>query len=231
MEIKLQNKYLQSQYEGYKIEAGKIKKALQQTDRISEGKASGDTAVISEEGRKALQDKMSAFAKTGVATEVRKMSSVSSIGYCNEFEKILSEISNASVSKQDETDKFDSHVNKMVSAYQMMKGAIEKKYADPDREQEYYVADDGSVQELTREKELEMLDRAYEKHSAFMAETMEIWAELKDFKPQVIYDSKGINKETEELPKTYADNKKGEIRNYAYQVFMAAISSKTATKE
>ena len=44
---------------------------------------SSDTAVISEEGRKALQNKMSAFAKTGTATEVRRLSSVSSFGYCN----------------------------------------------------------------------------------------------------------------------------------------------------
>ena len=141
-------------------------------DCMSKGKS--DTAVISEEGRKALQNRRSAFAKTGT-TEVRRLSSVSSFGYCNDYEKILSELSNGCASDefvtenysqgkvdalkskfefQDEvkTDNFDCHVNKMVSAYNLMKDAIEDKYANPDRELEYYVADDGSMQELTKEK-------------------------------------------------------------------------------
>lgn len=54
---------------------------------------------------------------------------------------------------QDEvkTDSFDCHVNKMVSAYNLMKDAIEDKYANPNRELEYYVADDGSMKELTKD--------------------------------------------------------------------------------
>ena len=67
---------------------------------------SSDTAVISEEGRKALQNKMSAFAKTGTETEVRRLSSVSSLGYCNDYEKILSELSNGSVSDEFVTENY-----------------------------------------------------------------------------------------------------------------------------
>ena len=40
----------------------------------------------------------------------------------------------------------------MVSAYKKMRNGIEEKYADTDREQQYYVANDGSIQELTKEK-------------------------------------------------------------------------------
>lgn len=67
---------------------------------------SSDTAVISEEGRKALQNKMSAFAKTRTETEVRRLSSVSSFGYCNDYEKILSELSNGSVSDEFVTENY-----------------------------------------------------------------------------------------------------------------------------
>ena len=208
---------------------------------------SSDTAVISEEGRKALQNKMSACAKTGTETEVRRLSSVSSFGYCNDYEKILSELSNGSVSDefvtenysqgkvdalkskfefQDEvkTDNFDCHVNKMVSAYNLMKDAIEDKYANPDRELEYYVADDGSMQELTKEKELEMLDKAYEKHSIFMAASTEIWADLKDFQPQITYSSNAGQAATSETQTFQSGYKKNEIKNQAYQAFMSAIS-------
>ena len=214
-------------------------------DCMSKGKS--DTAVISEEGRKALQNKMSAFAKTGTATEVRRLSSVSSFGYCNDYEKILSELSNGCVSDefvtenysqgkvdalkskfefQDEvkTDSFDCHVNKMVSAYNLMKDAIEDKYANPDRELEYYVADDGSMQELTKEKELEMLDKAYEKHSIFMATSTEIWADLKDFQPQITYYLNTGQAATSETQTFQAGYKKNEIKNQAYQAFMSAIS-------
>lgn len=208
---------------------------------------SSDTAVISEEGRKALQNKMSAFAKTGTETEVRRLSSVSSLGYCNDYEKILSELSNGSSSDefvtenylqekvaalkskfefQDEvkTDSFDCHVNKMVSAYNLMKDAIEDKYANPDRELEYYVADDGSMQELTKEKELEMLDKAYEKHSIFMATSTEIWADLKDFQPKINYYSNTGQAATSETQTFQSGYKKNEIKNQAYQAFMSAIS-------
>ena len=213
-------------------------------DCMSKGKS--DTAVISEEGRKALQNRRSAFAKTGT-TEVRRLSSVSSFGYCNDYEKILSELSNGCASDefvtenysqgkvdalkskfefQDEvkTDNFDCHVNKMVSAYNLMKDAIEDKYANPDRELEYYVADDGSMQELTKEKELEMLDKAYEQHSIFMAASTEIWADLRDFQPQITYSSNAGQAATYEIQTFQAGYKKNEIKNQAYQAFMSAIS-------
>ena len=52
---------------------------------------------------------------------------------------------------------FDSFVNKMAYAYQLMKDRIEEKYAASDRQKQYYTAADGSAQDLTKEKELEML--------------------------------------------------------------------------
>ena len=247
MSISISEIYISRQDDRYELDVNNTKNKMQQAKKRYSSLLSSDTAVISEEGRKALQNKMSAFAKTGTETEVRRLSSVSSFGYCNDYEKILSELSNGSVSDefvtenysqgkvdalkskfefQDEvkTDNFDCHVNKMVSAYNLMKDAIEDKYANPDRELEYYVADDGSMQELTKEKELEMLDKAYEKHSIFMATSTEIWADLKDFQPQITYSSNAGQAATSETQTIQSGYKKNEIKNQAYQAFMSAIS-------
>ena len=89
---------------------------------------------------------------------------------------------------------------------------------------EYYVADDGSMQELTKEKELEMLDKAYEKHSIFMAASTEILADLKDFQPQITYSSNAGQAATSETQTFQVGYKKNEIKNQAYQAFLSAIS-------
>lgn len=247
MPISISEMYISRQDDRYEIDVNKTKNKMHQAKKQYESLLSSDTAVISEEGRKALQNKMSACAKTGTETEVRRLSSVSSFGYCNDYEKILSELSNGSVSDefvtenysqekvdalkskfkfQDEvkTDSFDCYVNKMVSAYNLMKDAIEDKYANPDRKLEYYVADDGSMQELTKEKELEMLDKAYEKHSIFMATSTEIWSGLIDFQPKINYYSNTGQEATSETQILQAGYKKNEIKNQAYQAFMSAIS-------
>lgn len=56
-----------------------------------------------------------------------------------------------------------------------------------DYEPEYYVTESGKIEELTKEKELDMLNQAYENHSNFMATSTEIWSELQDFTPSVVY--------------------------------------------
>ena len=117
---------------------------------------------------------------------------------------------------------FDYHVNQMVSAYKRMRNGIEEKYADTDREQQYYVADDGSIQKLTKEKELEMLDKAYEKHSKFMAASTEIWSNLQDFKPQITYHSKSAD--ITQSVSTDNTRKRG-IKEQAYQAFMSAVNN------
>ena len=43
-----------------------------------------------------------------------------------------------------------------------LKDRIEEKYAASDGRKEYYTAQDGSIQELTKEKELEMLDKVFQ---------------------------------------------------------------------
>ncbi len=112
------------------------------------------------------------------------------------------------------TDTFDSYVNKMASAYQLLKDRIEEKYAASGGGKEYYTAEDGSTQELTKEKELEMLDKAYETHSRFMATNTQIWSELQGFKAQTVYHSGGSEKEA------------AAVKEQAYRAFMDAVSEK-----
>lgn len=182
--------------------------------------------------------------------DTKKLSSINSgsYGIMNDFERIMSELGGGSVSddlitkdysqksvdalkakfeKEEgtgtDTDTFDSYVNKMASAYQLMKDRIEEKYAASDRQKEYYIAADGSTQELTKEKELEMLDNAYETHSRFMATSTQIWGELQDFKVQIVYHSSGVKTETSPTKEQNAG-----VKEQAYNAFMSAINEKNS---
>ena len=229
----------------YRVDVDRIKQRLQQADKNSvANQRQSDSVDISEKGRRALREKMSATGKTGQNEDITKLSPMNfgSSGIMSDFEKIMSEleggaVSNDFVSKDysqesvdvlkakfekeegTKTDTFDSYVNKMASAYQLMKDRIEEKYAATDRQKEYYVAADGSTQELTKEKELEMLDHAYETHSKLMATSTQIWSELQDFKVQINYHSS--NSETE---KSETKNQNAGVKEQAYKAFMSAIS-------
>lgn len=125
---------------------------------------------ISEEGRSALREKMSAVDRIRQAGDIAKLSPMNSgnYGIMNDFEKVMSELGNGSVSdafvtedysqadvdalkarfekeEDTETNSFDSYVNKMAAAYQLMRGRIEEKYAASGRQKEYYAAADGSM--------------------------------------------------------------------------------------
>lgn len=154
------------------------------------------------------EEKISEMKRLREPEEIKKLSPVSFYTILNNFEK----------EEWAKTDSFDLYVNKMASAYQLMKGNIEEKYAVPDREAEYYVSNDGSIQELTKEKELEMLDKAYETHSRFMAVNTQIWGELQDFKVQIVYHSGSIQEASA------AENQRAGIKEQAYNAFMSAIN-------
>lgn len=64
---------------------------------------------------------------------------------------------------------FERYADKMALTYDIMKESIEAKYADPNHKTEYYIEKDGRLEKLTKEKELELLDKAYENQSRLMA--------------------------------------------------------------
>ena len=228
--------------QSYHVDAGSIRERLQQADKgIAAGKRQGDSVDISGEGRRALREKMSAAKRMEPSGDIGKLSPINSgaYGMMNDFEKVMSELGGGSVtdefvtkdySQEDvdalkarfeetegaKTDTFDGYVNKMASAYQLLKNRIEEKYAASGSGKEYYTAEDGSTQELTKEKELEMLDKAYETHSRFMATNTQIWSELQGFKAQTVYHSGGSEKEA------------AAVKEQAYHAFMDAVSEKNS---
>lgn len=205
-------------YEKYIVDMDRVKQGLKQADKDNSAVIGNDTVDISKAGRNALENKMSALSRAGQNKAVGKLSPVSSFSIMNDFERAVSAEKEEGV----KSNTFDYHVNQMVSAYKRMRNGIEEKYADTDREQQYYVADDGSIQELTKEKELEMLDKAYEKHSKFMAASTEIWGNLQDFKPQLTYHSKSAD-----TAQSFSEDDTGKsgIKEQAYQAFMSAVSN------
>ena len=109
-----------------------------------------------------------------------------------------------------------------------MKNDIEAKYASDDYKPEYYIAESGRIEELTKDKELDMLKRAYESHSTLMATNTEIWAELKNFTPNTVYShSSSASNDAQTPSKSEAETgatQKGHIKDIAYKAFMSAIS-------
>lgn len=226
--------------QSYHVDVGRIRERIQQADKgIAAGKRQGDSVDISGEGRRVLREKMSAAKRMEPSGDIGKLSPINSgaYGMMNDFEKVMSELGGGSVSDEfvtkdysqedvdalkarfeetegAKTDTFDSYVNKMASAYQLLKDRIEEKYAASGAGKEYYTAEDGNTQELTKEKELEMLDKAYETHSRFMATNTQIWSELQGFKAQTVYHSGGSEKEA------------AAVKEQAYHAFMDAVSEK-----
>ncbi len=226
--------------QSYHVDVGRIRERIQQADKgIAAGKRQGDSVDISGEGRRVLREKMSAAKRMEPSGDIGKLSPINSgaYGMMNDFEKVMSELGGGSVSDEfvtkdysqedvdalkarfeetegAKTDTFDGYVNKMASAYQLLKDRIEEKYAASGAGKEYYTAEDGSTQELTKEKELEMLDKAYETHSRFMATNTQIWSELQGFKAQTVYHSGGSEKEA------------AAVKEQAYHAFMDAVSEK-----
>lgn len=226
--------------QSYHVDACRIRERIQQADKgIAAGKRQGDSVDISGEGRRVLREKMSAAKRMEPSGDIGKLSPINSgaYGMMNDFEKVMSELGGGSVSDEfvtkdysqedvdalkarfeetegAKTDTFDGYVNKMASAYQLLKDRIEEKYAASGAGKEYYTAEDGSTQELTKEKELEMLDKAYETHSRFMATNTQIWSELQGFKAQTVYHSGGSEKEA------------AAVKEQAYHAFMDAVSEK-----
>ena len=218
MSINITERQRLCQHENYVVDMDRTRQESKWADRSNGIVIRNDTVDISKAGRNALENKMSALSRAGQIKAAGKLSPVSSFSVISDFERAVSSEKEEGV----KSNTFDYHVNQMVSAYKRMRSGIEEKYADTDREQQYYVADDGSIQELTKEKELEMLNKAYEKHSKFMAASTEIWSNLQDFKPQTTYYSMSADT----AQSVSADNTgKSGMKEQAYQAFMSAVNN------
>ena len=155
----------QMQYEKYTIDTDRLTQRFQQKNMeqsAANEKSRRDTVNISEDARKALE-------------ELRKQDNIEIAGtvepdrLCMEL-KVYEDYEKAVMAETREkvtSGNFNRHVDKMVSAYQKMKIAIEEKYTDAD---EY------------KKKQLELLDKAYENHSKLVAGFTETMYDLRDFR-------------------------------------------------
>ena len=160
-----------SSYSAIKLNSEEYKKQSSSTELEKKMTQYTDTFSISKKGQENL----------------KHLSSISSMDYVNWFENEVTEVFAKEDTESVKSDSFEHHVNRMAEAYNKMKNSIEEKYAEQDYEPEYYVTESGKIEELTKEKELDMLNQAYENHSNFMATSTEIWSELQDFTPSVVY--------------------------------------------
>lgn len=230
MSINITNRQLSKQYENYAIDTDRLRQKFQDKNSTSARPSGYDTVDISSDGRRALEyGLMESFRAEQGIKPAGTLTGFSFLSVFEDFEKAVS------AEKRDKTasNNFDRHVDKMVSAYTQMRSKIEEKYANMSQEQQkqyYFIDDDKSIQPLTKEKELEMLDKAYAQHSEAMAYLTESLRDLQDFKPQIIYHRSGesVIWQSDHQPQSAsadsAKTKKGEIKDQAFQVFMSAIN-------
>lgn len=209
----------QIQYEKYTIDTDRFTQRFQQKNMeqsTANEKSRRDTVDISEDARKALE-------------ELRKQDNIEIAGtvesdrLCMEL-KVYEDYEKAAMAETREkvtSGNFDRHVDKMMSAYQKMKNAIEEKYTDADED---------------KNKQLELLDKAYENHSKLMAGFTETMYDLRDFTSQITYYSNknAIDQKVQTKPEkpVFADKwKKGEIWNQAYSAFLSSIDKSGAASQ
>lgn len=209
----------QIQYEKYTIDTDRLTQRFQQKNMeqsTANEKSRRDTVDISEDARKALE-------------ELRKQDNIEIAGtvesdrLCMEL-KVYEDYEKAVMAETREkvtSGNFDRHVDKMMSAYQKMKNAIEEKYTDADED---------------KNKQLELLDKAYENHSKLMAGFTETMYDLRDFTSQITYYSNknAIDQQVQTKPEkpVFTDKwKKGEIWNQAYSAFLSSIDKSGAVSQ
>lgn len=159
------NSNMIAKYNQTRIDVDNIKQ------KISEQKAGStkktDEVCISEEGKTALEEKMIG-AHYEAAPHIRgKLSNISSQYYVDAFgEKLI-----ASEKSKD----MDAYFQKMKTIHNEMQEKIEEKYDNSEQEEVYFISKSGGIELLTKDKELEMLDSAYESHKSLMLNSLKIW--------------------------------------------------------
>ena len=103
---------LPSQYIGYKVDVNKIRNNI---EKQNEAESFGDRAVISEEGKRALEASMAEVEKQRNIDRIRHLSSVNSYGYKSDFEKALSDLGQGSISDEYLTGNYEKEISNIAS--------------------------------------------------------------------------------------------------------------------
>lgn len=154
-----------AKYNQTKIDVDNVKQKI--IEHKTEVAKKTDEVCISQEGKTALEKRMSEFRDETVLHIKGKLSDISSQYYVDVFgEKLI-----ASEKSKD----MDAYFNKMKTIYHEMQKDIEAKYDNDKQEEVYFVSQNGGIEALTKDKELELLDYAYETHKMLMTNSMKIW--------------------------------------------------------
>ena len=157
--------------------------------------------------------------------ELVNLADASNYTWTEKFNNVLMSDAVASrFEKQEGTSSgsFERYADKMALTYDIMKESIEAKYADPNHKTEYYIETDGRLEKLTKEKELELLDKAYENQSRLMAVSTEIWADLKEHS---VNSNENLMDAAKQAKASASPDKfpKGGLADKVFKAFMSAI--------
>lgn len=160
MNVNLNSKLI-SNYAETKIDADKIKQRINEQHYKDLDKT--DKITISEEGRNAFEETMNEQRDQAIPHIEGKLSPVSRQYYVDLFGETLQ--------KTKKSKNMDELFIKMESLYEEMAKEIESKY-DNLQEEEYFVSQNGKIEKLSKEKELDLLQFAYESHMELMTNSI-----------------------------------------------------------
>lgn len=156
--------YLMATYNEMTINVDKLKERIDNKKQADSRKT--DECCISEEGKTTLEEKMLEAHDNTLLHVAGRLSNISRQYYVDLFGKTLQ--------MTPKSKSMDEFFVKMESLHEEMEKEIESKY-DNLREEEYFVSQNGTIEKLTKEKELELLHFAYESHKTLMRNSIEIW--------------------------------------------------------
>ena len=158
------NSNLIARYDEMKIGVDNIKQRF--TEQSLEDVDKSDKVSISAEGRAILEEKMFEQHKTSIPHIQGNLSNISHQYYVDTFGQRLQ--------MSPKSKNMDEFFSKVKTLYEEMETEIESKY-DNFQEGEYYVTQNGKIEKLTKEKELDMLHFAFERHKTLINNSLKFY--------------------------------------------------------
>lgn len=155
--------HLMATYNEMSVNVDKMKHRIDNKKQVDSTKT--DECCISKEGKSALEEKMSEAHDNTLPHVAGRLSNISRQYYVDLFGKTLQ--------MTPKTKSIDEFFVKMESLHKEMEKEIESKY-DNSQEEEYFVSQNGTIEKLTKEKEFDLLQFAYESHMELMTNSMKI---------------------------------------------------------
>lgn len=154
-----------AKYNETRIDVDEVKQRI--SEHNPETAKKNDEVCISEEGKLALEEKM-AETRDAVLPHIQgKISNIRRQYYVDKFgEKLIA---------TEKSKDMDAYFQKMKTMHEEMQDEIERKYENSKQEDVYFISQNGVIEELTKDKEMELLNFAYDSHKSLVLNSMKIW--------------------------------------------------------